>query len=525
MRVKLIGRAPLVAAATALILLTAACSGAVPATTATSTSFPANTAVPSGSWPYPNGNLAGTREATGSAISSSSVSRLREAWSLGLTGKPAAGVKSTGSFAAAPVVTGGIVYIQDLYCNVYAVSLSTGKLTWEHQMNIPEVSGPGPNGVAVSGNVVYGDTPDSVFALNAETGKPLWVDSGLLDSGQGSFEIQPAVAGGRVYLASAYGSGSGGGILLALDASSGHLLWKFNTVAGGVSAGVGSLGLGSGGAWETPLVGGDGTVTFSVGNPYQSIGSAISHPARQLYTNSLVNLDAATGRLRWYYQALPDDFMDHDIQASPVSTVVSGVPAIIGSGKLGYVYAINASTGAVLWKTPVGVHNGTDSASVLALSHAFTPVFPYTYEPGALGGVLSNIAVADGSVYVATIDLPFTLNGMSSVNGVPAASAKPTGEVEALSLTTGKVEWDTKVSTMPLGAATVSNDLVFTTLYTGELLALNRATGAIVYTHKLPTSTNSPIAVFGNTLLVPAGGPPTSAGGGGNPQLIAYTVP
>ena len=99
-------------------------------------------------------------------------------------------------------------------------------------------------------------------------------------------------------------------------------------------------------------------------------------------------------------------------------------------------------------------------------------------------------------------------------------------EIEALSMATGKVEWDTRVRTLPLGAATVSNDLVFTTLYNGELLALNRSTGAIVYQRKLPTSTNSPIAVAGNTVLVPAGGPLVSAKGtGGSPQLVAYTVP
>jgi outer membrane protein assembly factor BamB len=381
--------------------------------------------------------------------------------------------------------------------------------------------------VAVSGGVVYGDTPYTVFALSATTGKVLWSDSGLLNSGQGSFEIQPQVANGRVYLASAYGSGPGGGVLLALNAASGRVLWRFNTVTGGAAAGVTALGLGSGGAWEPPLIGSDGSVTFGIGNPYESIGSAVSNPSRQLYTDSLVNLDAATGKLRWYYQALPNDFKDHDIQASPVSAVVGGVPVVIGSGKLGYVYAMNAATGALLWKTPVGVHNGTDADSVLALSHAFKPTYPYTYEPGALGGVLSNIAVADGSVYVATIDLPFTLKSPSGVNGAPPAGATLAGEVEALNLATGKVEWDTKVSSLPLGAATVSGDLVFTTLYSGTLLALDRSTGSIVYRHALPASTNAPIAVFGNTVLVPAGAPPLSAkaGSGGTPQLVAYTVP
>jgi glucose dehydrogenase len=310
---------------------------------------------------------------------------------------------------------------------------------------------------------------------------------------------------------------------MALNASTGRRLWTFNTVTG-QGAGVRALGLGSGGAWETPLVGSDGSVTFGIGNPYQSIGQAIAHPSRQLYTDSAVNLDAATGKLRWYYQAVPDDFQDHDLQASPVSADIQGVPAIIAGGKVGYVYALNARSGALLWKTPVGAHNGHDNDSLLALSHQVTVTFPYTIEPGALGGILSDLAVADGSVYAATIDLPITYTSKSSVTGNKAAGPE-TGELEALSLATGTVEWDTRFSSMPLGAATVSNDLVFTTLYNGALVALNRSTGAIVYRHQLPTSSNAPIAVFGNTVLVPAGGPKTSStGGGGTPQLVAYTV-
>jgi len=144
-------------------------------------------------------------------------------------------------------------------------------------------------------------------------------------------------------------------------------------------------------------------------------------------------------------------------------------------------------------------------------------------EPGALGGILSDVAVAGGSVYVATIDLPITYTSKDSVTGNKAAGPD-TGEVEALSLASGRVEWDTRFSSMPLGAATVSGDLVFTTLYNGVLVALDRSTGAIVYRHQLPTSTNAPIAVFGTTVLVSAGGPKTSATGGGNPQLVAYTV-
>ena len=235
-------------------------------------------ATPSGTWAYPNGDLANTRVAADTTITSANVSSLREAWSFHLAGTAAAGVHGVGSFAATPVVVDGVVYLQDLDANVYAISLATGKLRWEYPVNVPEATGPGPDGVAVADGVVYGDTSTAVFALNAATGKVIWTDDGLLTSGQGSFEIQPQVSGGRVYLASAYGSGPGGGVLLALNASSGKLLWKFNTVTGGQAAGVATLGLGSGGAWETPLVGSDGSVTFGIGNPYQSIGEAINAP-------------------------------------------------------------------------------------------------------------------------------------------------------------------------------------------------------------------------------------------------------
>jgi outer membrane protein assembly factor BamB len=485
------------------------------------TSAASGAAQPTGSWADPNGNLANTRDAVGSAISSANVSGLKEAWTYRLPASAAQNVEYSGSLAAAPVVVNGVVYLQDLYANVYAISLATGKLKWEYPVNVPEKTGPGPDGVTVADGVVYGDTSTAAFALNAATGAVIWNDTSLLHSGQGSFEIQPAVADGRVYLGSAYGTGPGGGVILTLNAATGRELWSFNTVSG-PEPGVNAIPVGSGGVWETPLVESDGTVTFGTGNPYQSIGDSISQPATDLYTDSEVNLDAATGKLRWYYQAVPNDFNDWDMQLSPIAATVGGVSAIIGGGKMGDVYAFNAATGALLWKTPVGAHNGHDNDSRLLLEHKLTIKFPYTIEPGGLGGALTNMAVADGSVYVATIDLPITYTSAKVVDGNKAAGAK-SGEIEALNLTTGKVEWDTKVPDFPLGAATVSSDLVFTTLYNGKLIALNRSTGAIVYQQKLPTTTNSPIAVTSNAVLVPAGGP--GAASNDNAQLVAYTIP
>jgi outer membrane protein assembly factor BamB len=234
-----------------------------------------------------------------------------------------------------------------------------------------------------------------------------------------------------------------------------------------------------------------------------------------------VNLDAATGKLRWYYQGVPDDFKDYDMQTSPISARAGGVPVVIGSGKMGYVYEMNADTGKLIWKTPVGAHNGHDNDSIDALRHKLTLTVPFTIDPGSLGGVLTNPAIASNSVYVSTLDLPLTYKSLD-MPAPTAPAGQVTGEVEALSLGTGKVEWDTKVASLPVGAATISNDLLFTTLFDGTMLAIDRDTGKIAYKRKLPTTTNAPIAIAGRTVIVPAGG--AGKRRSVNPQVVAYKL-
>ena len=433
--------------------LAAACStSSKPTLTHTQSATTTNpkAAPPAGSWPYPNADLANTRQAPGSVISSANVSQLQQAWAFRIASKPDGGV---GTLAMSPVVVNGVVYIQDMQANVYALDLGTGKLRWEYQVNTQELGGPGPDGVAVADGRVYGDTPHTAFALSAATGKPVWVDRSLLNSGQGAFSIQPQAVAGRIYLASSLANGPGGGILLALDAATGRVIWKFNTMVG-PDAAVRADQAGSGGAWEPPLAGTDGSVTFGIGNPYQSAATAIAHPERLLYSDSAVNLDAATGRLRWYYQAVPNDFQDHDLQTSPIAAKINGTSVLIDAGKVGYVYAINAQTGALLWKTPVGGHNGHDNDSVLALAHKLHLKVPFTIEPGELGGVLSNPAVAGDTVYVSTVDEPIVYSKLTDILG-SGILHPPTGDFEALNLATGKVEWDTRLPQMALGAATV----------------------------------------------------------------------
>src|SRR5580700_10763765 len=109
----------------AVSLLLAACSSA--STPAGTTVTNPKAASPAGSWPYPNGDLANTRQAPGSVISSANVSQLQQAWTFQITSKPDGGV---GTLAMSPVVVNGVVYIQAMQANVYALDLATGKRRW-----------------------------------------------------------------------------------------------------------------------------------------------------------------------------------------------------------------------------------------------------------------------------------------------------------------------------------------------------------------------------------------------------------
>ena len=231
-------------------------------------------------------------------------------------------------------------------------------------------------------------------------------------------------------------------------------------------------------------------------------------------------LDPGTGRLKWYYQGIPDDFHDWDMQVSPIIAQRKGREVVIDAGKMGYVYAMDAATGHLLWKTRVGVHNGHDNDGTLALAHKLAmPPSTYSVEPGIVGGVETNMALADGVIYVPVANLASQWTVTSGLG--KATFTQGGGEMLALGLNSGKVLWDTQLSQMPDGDATVSNDLIFTTAFDGYLLALARDDGRLVWRKKLPAFTNAPIAIEGATLVTAASYP---GGKGQTPEVVAFRL-
>ena len=98
-----------------------------------------------------------------------------------------------------------------------------------------------------------------------------------------------------------------------------------------------------------------------------------SRPGPDLYTDSIVKLNARTGKLQWYYQLTPHDLYDHDLQDPPILANIGGSEVVIAAGKGGIVIALDAQTGKLLWKRAVGVHNGHDSDGLYAMRPPNTP--------------------------------------------------------------------------------------------------------------------------------------------------------
>jgi outer membrane protein assembly factor BamB len=230
-----------------------------------------------------------------------------------------------------------------------------------------------------------------------------------------------------------------------------------------------------------------------------------------LYTDSVVKLSPA-GKLLWYYQLTPHDLFDWDLQNSPVLTTAHGQPVVIDGGKAGILIELNADTGKLIWKLPVGVHSGPANAGLITehLRPASPSPLPakFELEPGVYGGIESQLATNGTTTFAAVnnFGVPVTVKGVAeSTKAYEAALRKATGEMVAVNQDTGKVEWEDKLPSTPFGAATVSNNVVFTTTYSGWLYAFNAANGAVLLKTPMSAGSNAPVAVDGDYVIAGAG--------------------
>jgi outer membrane protein assembly factor BamB len=466
---------------------------------------------------YPGVDTANTRF-VGGPINRNTAPSLKVAWTLPLQAE-----STYGAYSSTPIVSKGVIYSQDLVSNVQAISLESGAVLWTKRYDELDQ---GPNGLVVQGGTVFGATSARAFALDQKTGKEIWSTKLTRTPGEG-IDMAPGYHEGLVYVStvptnssSEYPAG-GVGILWALDAKTGKKVWHFNTVPNDLW-GKPDVNAG-GGLWYAPSFDDKGSMYFGTGNPVPYPGTekypwGSSRPGPNLYTDSLVKLDAKTGKLQWYYQQTPHDIYDWDFQDPPILIKAGGRELAVGAGKSGIVVALDTKNGKPVWKRRVGEHNGHDSDGIYAMRGETSKLeAKMNVAPGTLGGVIAPMAANKTTIFVPVVNHAVVF----SENGETEENSPLTGEMVAIDAKTGKIVWNQEYEGANFGPPTAINDMVFFTTFDGTVHGLDAGSGGEVWQAALPAASNTGVMVNGDTLLVPAGLPTAE---GQKAQMVAYRL-
>ena len=335
-------------------------------------------------WRFYGGDEGGTRYSPLKQVNRSNVGRLRRAW-VYHTGELELGLKAApfqASFSTTPLVVGGVMYLSTPSSRVVALDAGTGRELWKFDpqegrnvrgFNSHRGVAFWEDGKGRDRRVLFGTVDGRLYALNAETGKPCadFGAGGFVDlraNGAGASANDPTW-GARVTSPPAvykdlvivgWGlpeSPSKGptGDVRAYDVRTGRLVWTFHTVPRPGEVGHETW---EGDSWKDragtnvwSVMSVDeqrGLVFLPVGSPaYDFYGG--DRKGQNLFGNCLVALDAATGRLVWYYQTTHHDLWDYDLPAQPVLFEWRGVPAVAVITKMGFVFVLDRRTGRPLF--------------------------------------------------------------------------------------------------------------------------------------------------------------------------------
>jgi polyvinyl alcohol dehydrogenase (cytochrome) len=435
-------------------------------------------------WPVAAHDMANTRNAANEhTIGPNNVSGLVAAWSI----------TTAGNVTVTPIVDRGTVYFPDSGGKLWAVAADSGQVLWSHSISdytgiAGDLSRTSP---AVSGDeIVIGDTSTSqtgaaVIAVNRRTGRKLWQTQ--VDAHPAAIiTASPVIAGGTIYVGvSSYEEGLASvpgytcctfrGSMVAIDAESGRMLWKTDTVPAGYSGGA---------VWSsTPAVSPEANLLYvGTGNNY-SVPAGVcktpdqtgcAPPAADDHADSILALDRTTGAVRWFKSTLSSDVYnlvcgsdptatcgpDFDFGSGPNLFRLASGRWLVGIGqKSGVYWALDPITGAVIWETQVGPGSGlggiefgsaTDGKRVyVAIGNFYGIPYEITSAGGQKsttnGGSWAALDPATGRILwqVADPQQAADLGYVSSANGVVyAGSTAATGNnMYALDGTTGSILW------------------------------------------------------------------------------------
>jgi alcohol dehydrogenase (cytochrome c) len=271
------------------------------------------------------------------------------------------------NFEATPLVIDGIMYFTQPINDVVALDAKTGRVFWIYRHNLPAdikpCCGSVNRGVAVLGNkVFYGTLDGQLIALDAKSGTPVWIDKVAPNYAAGySLTMAPLIVKDKVITGVAGGEFGIKGYIVAFDAETGKEVWRFNTVPGPGEPGHeswqgDSWERGGGPVWLTGSYDPELNLTYwGVGNPGPDWNPK-QREGDNLYSSSVVALDADTGRMKWHYQFTPNDGYDYDSVQIPVLVDMTwnGTPRklMMWGNRNGIFYVLDRNNGNFLLGKP-----------------------------------------------------------------------------------------------------------------------------------------------------------------------------
>jgi len=448
--------------------------------------------VADGDWPGYNRTLDSQRHSPLDQITTQNVASLKKVCSFDLG--------EAGNFQSGIIVVNNSLYVTT-DSNTFAIDPATCQQKWKHHYEKPTPEGLKVNrGVAYAeGKIFRGINTGFLMALDANTGQLLW-ESKMADPAKGeTIPAAPIAWNGMVFVGQAGGDNKGvRGRMMAFNQADGKQLWSFDLVP---MTGPGSD------TWppdsaENPRTGGATWTSYTLdpatGLLYVPAGNAAPdfdielRPGLNLYTNSIVILDAKTGAFQEHYQLTPGDFHDWDVSAAPALVKTAGGKSlIVAGGKDGIVHAVDPSQKQEIYKTPVTTIENADTPLSAEKEVRFCP--------GVQGGVEWNgptFYPAANLIYVNAVDwcynlklFPANLKGESGKPFTGGTSVdEPFGKVDpkskwkgwitAINADDGSVRWKYESPTpMVAGITTTGGGLVLTGDLNGDVLAFNSADG------------------------------------------------
>ena len=512
-------------------------------------------AAPTANWPTNGGNWYNQRYSPLTQIDRGNVAGLKGVWRTRLRGS---GVGTQYSGEAQPIVYDGVVYVVTGADDVFAIGIESGEILWSYAANLDPANdvvccGWTSRGVGLGdGKVFVGQLDGKLVALEQKTGTVAW--SVQAERWQDGLTITsaPLYYDGLVITGFAGAEYGIRGRVKAFDAKSGGLVWTFYTIPG-----PGELGHdtwpqdndlwmhGGASVWQTPAVDPElGLIYFSTGNPGPDYNGGV-RAGDNLFSASIVALDAKTGRYRWHFQQVHHDLWDYD-GPSPVvlfDLQLNGAQrkGIAQPSKTGWVYILDRTDGTPLIGiderpvpqeprqataatqpfprgdsfVPQSIAVAPEGFTLVNGGRIFTPFWTdreVPIKPSFGGGANwppSSYDPKTGLLYVCAQDRVgvFKADPLSEqrpaageryVAGMFGASSLPNfGVFAALDLHTNTLVWQQQwADPCYSGSTTTAGGLTFVGRNDGRLTALQSDTGRKLWEFQTGAGMNAPVSVF-----------------------------